>query len=701
MRRIPQPHLGKFKMGRTIQQKVRLMSVTLVAFAIALTSLCALLGMSGIRKRSASALLSMMIHTLRGQVQNLAELTQDSVGTYGTYAEYGASVITELYSKAYEWNPRNTLPPDPADAGRFTMQRYLADPSIKISDVATEMGLLANIETFWEPIAKEEQDIITELYLGTESGVMLGYNREADLGAKDMTGPDAYFEYRNTDWYLNAKRAGHTVYSNVYQDSYGRGLVITCSTPFYSGNEFKGVTCVDLRISDLQKAVREADFGKGTEAFLVDGLGQMIASPDVDLSKQTFDSIWDKNSPLYEASGWLMERAATDADISENDLFLAPSGIYYVRASVPLTGWTYVVRVPGELVTAPVLAMSRNVFRWAGTFLFAILIIYLIAARFADRLSHELTAPLKQLKREAAEISGGNLDLHAEIHSDDEIGDLADSFNQMTDSLKRYIENLTVVTAERERIGAELDIATRIQADMVPHTFPPFPDRKEFDIYASMTPAKEVGGDFYDFFMVDQDHLGLVIADVSGKGVPAALFMMVSMLLLHTRSKVGGSPAEILYDVNNSLCERNMESMFVTVWLGILEYRTGRLVAANAGHEYPVLKQAGGSYAILKDRHGPALGAMENMSFKDYELRLSPGDTLFLYTDGVPEATDSGLKMYGDGRMLEALDGCGSDAPDRILSAVHRSVNSFVGEAPQFDDLTMLALTWRGEAMDG
>jgi len=282
------------------------------------------------------------------------------------------------------------------------------------------------------------------------------------------------------------------------------------------------------------------------------------------------------------------------------------------------------------------------------------------------------------------------------ISSKDEIGDLFHAMTKMELDLNQYMANLKAATAERERIGAELNIAMKIQADMLPRSFPAFPARRDFDIYATMTPTKEVGGDFYDFFLVDETHLALVIADVSGKGVPAALFMAIARTMIKNRTLVGGSPSEILFDVNNQLCEGNASQFFVTVWLGILDLTTGKGVAANAGHEHPIVRRKDGEFELVVYRHGPAVATLEGMKFREHEFELHPGDTLFVYTDGVPEATNTENVLYGYERLLKAMNANKSRTLKELLEAVHADVNTFVGEAPQFDDLTMLALRFDG-----
>lgn len=283
------------------------------------------------------------------------------------------------------------------------------------------------------------------------------------------------------------------------------------------------------------------------------------------------------------------------------------------------------------------------------------------------------------------------------IHTGDEIENLTCSIQRMERDINAYILNLSHVTAEKERIGAELGVAAKIQTDMLPCIFPAFPDRHEFDIRAAMTPAKEVGGDFYDFFLVDDNHLALVMADVSGKGVPAALFMVIAKTLIKNAIQTEGSPKAALEKVNNQLCENNEAEMFVTVWLGVYEISTGKLIAANAGHEYPAIRRSGGKFELYKDWHDFVLAGMENTHYNEYELWLEPGEILFVYTDGVPEATDSGDVLYGTERMLRALNSRPDDLPEELISAVYRDIDDFVGDAPQFDDITMLVLQRKKE----
>ncbi len=328
-----------------------------------------------------------------------------------------------------------------------------------------------------------------------------------------------------------------------------------------------------------------------------------------------------------------------------------------------------------------------------GVLLVSVIVYYFYIRRILIR-------PLSTLHRATQELVQHKMDrleeFRLDIRTGDEVEELAHAFQYMTVELADYIRNLAAITAEKERIGAELEVATQIQASMLPCIFPAFPERKEFDIYASMTPAKEVGGDFYDFFLVDDNHLAMVIADVSGKGVPAALFMVIAKTLLKNCAQTGASPKQVLERVNNQLCENNDAEMFVTVWLGILDLSTGGLVAANAGHEYPALRRAEGSFELVKDKHGFVLAGMEGSRYQEYDLKLEPGDTLFVYTDGVAEATDAHEELYGTDRMLKALNQMGDVGPEALLPGVKADIDAFVGQAPQFDDITMLGLRFIG-----
>lgn len=336
--------------------------------------------------------------------------------------------------------------------------------------------------------------------------------------------------------------------------------------------------------------------------------------------------------------------------------------------------------------------------------LFAILCIFVnikLISRIAVKPLEKLTAATCAFGMENGKNSIGDL-IKVDIRSNDEINDLYREIRAMQRRIVKYTDDLEKFSAEEARISTELNLAAEIQNSMLFADFPAFPDRKEFNIFASMDPAKMVGGDFYDFFFVDDDHLAMLIADVSGKGVPAALFMMSSMILLKTSIKSGKDPAAVMADVNNELCANNIAKMFVTVWIGILDLKTGNMVCANAGHEYPAIRSKKGEFTLVKDEHCPVLGAIEDIEFSNYEMKLDKGGMIFVYTDGVPEADNPQKEFYGTERMTDVLNSNELDAsPDDIIHSVREDVDKFADGSEQFDDITMLCLRYNGPKETG
>jgi sigma-B regulation protein RsbU (phosphoserine phosphatase) len=376
------------------------------------------------------------------------------------------------------------------------------------------------------------------------------------------------------------------------------------------------------------------------------------------------------------------------------------------------TGLAPIFNSKGEAVAVlaadiPIDDIKKGLIGYAVLMLVGMLILsVLFLSAIYSWMNSNVVEPIARIQNSAlsfVESSHGKSDpddivfTDPEVHSHNELQLLSESIATMANDLKTFMHNLIRETKERERIGTELQVATQIQADMLPRIFPAFPTRNEFDLFATMTPAKEVGGDFYDFFLVDEDHLALVMADVSGKGVPAALFMVIAKTLIKNAAQTGRSPGEVLSYVNDQLCEGNEAGLFVTVWIAIIEISTGKGKSANAGHEHPALRRADGSWELIKYRHSPAVATMEGMRFREREFELHPGDSLFVYTDGVAEATNADNVLYGSDRMVDALNKEPAASPEQLLKNIKADVDAFVADAPQFDDLTMLALTWKGD----
>lgn len=330
------------------------------------------------------------------------------------------------------------------------------------------------------------------------------------------------------------------------------------------------------------------------------------------------------------------------------------------------------------------------------TAVLAILVIFFATVYLRKRFISPLQMVSKETERFAKESSLSDDGIEMIPDNIREIKILTDSIHKMESDTVTHMREITHITAEKERMETELSVAAQIQSSMVPKDFDAYSGYKEFELYASMTPAKEVGGDFYDFFLVDDAHLALVMADVSGKGVPAALFMAKAKTSIKTRAMMGGTPAEILADVNEQMCEGNEAELFVTVWLAVIDIATGKGMAANAGHEHPTLRKEDGSFELIKYRHSPAVAIMEGMRFREHEFMLEKGDALFVYTDGVTEATDVKDELFGEERLLHALNRKAYVKPEEFLFGVKEDIDAFVKEAPQFDDITMLGFIYHG-----
>ncbi|MBR4193249.1 MAG: SpoIIE family protein phosphatase, partial [Oscillospiraceae bacterium] len=398
---------------------------------------------------------------------------------------------------------------------------------------------------------------------------------------------------------------------------------------------------------------------------------------------------------------------------------------YVAYAPISTLGWTQLLCISQENLnaTAYLLAektdavMEESVTELRSnegstiitTMVIAVLMLVL-AGILSLVFSKRLVDPIKKMTLRISEMKGDNMSFQVEdvLLTGDEIEVLARAFANMSEKMRGYVREIVSITSEKQRMATELSVAADIQLNMLPTTFPAFPERKEFELFAVMDPAKEVGGDFYDFFLIDEDHLALVIADVSGKGVPAALFMVISKTLIKNVALSGlyNSPAEILQEVNGRLCEGNKDDMFVTVWLGVLTISTGELISACAGHEYPVFFRREQGFVLEKDPHGLAMGVLESSRYRNVRWHMDPGDLLFLYTDGVPEANNSREELFGNERMLKALESSRREAREqgdteeldlqRFLRNMRAQIDSFAGETPQYDDLTMLCVEYKG-----
>ena len=556
-------------------------------------------------------------------------------------------------------------------------------------------------------------DKLSGCFVGTADGYLLVVNdRSGDCLSEE--GSPLTLDVRDRPWYRQAAQAGELVFTGVEIDSYTGIATLECAAPVYHNGELVAVVGADIFLSSISDYVQDTA-AEGNFLCVINKDGHVLFSPQqegifkAEISGRAVDLRTTGSKELADfVTLALQER--TPLELIEID------GTEYYLAGAPMEslGWAVISVVEKEITDQPTATMlsqyetindralsayGAGVKQSTKTVIVLTVGILLLALTGALYVAGRVVKPLERMTKRINALSGSDqaFEMEDAYRTNDEIEILASSFAALSKRTRNYITQITEITAEKERIGTELALATRIQADMLPNIFPAFPDRPDFDVYASMDPAKEVGGDFYDFFLIDEKHLALVMADVSGKGVPAALFMMISKILVQNFAMTGRSPAQVLQAVNDQICSNNREEMFVTVWFGVLDTETGKITAANAGHEYPVLRHADGQFELLKDKHGLVIGAMDGVRYREYELTLSKGSKLFLYTDGVPEATNAKNELFGIDRMLAALNKDPTAAPEQVLRTVREAVDSFVLDAEQFDDLTMLCLEYKGD----
>ena len=667
--------------------------------------------MAKISREQSSATLSEAIRNgLLDIAKDKADLSDRIFSDFEQAVRTAAAAASRIYADQESFLPREVPLPDASNDGNLTLQVLFSEKTDPQNPaVSQELGLLGNIqETLYA--LNDSSGNIASIYYASESGFMI----QADyIPAKkyDSQGNLLPMEARERPWYIGARMTGASFFTPVTKDMHTANYGIMCGVPVYADGYFKGVAGAGMYLDDLESMVQEAVIGESGSALILNHDGEVLFST-YDEGTLTISTDGKDLRKLEDPELSSIAKKAVSGETGTDNFTLDGVPCYTAYAPMSTVGWSFILVLPQEEVDRPTKELQESLnlvseearretdshirvsmIRLAVVITAAILLTFLLSFL----LSRRIVRPIEELTREVGKIEGGHLDFGWDPGTGDETQLLADSFRSLTCRMQTYIDDLQTVTAEKERIGAELNIATRIQEGMLPDTFPPYPNRPEFDIYASMDPAREVGGDFYDFFLIDDDHLAIVMADVCGKGVPAALFMMASKITLSNNANQGMRPREVLEKANNTICANNKMDLFVTVWFGVLEISTGKITAANAGHEYPVLSSGEGVYALVNDKpHGFAVGAFPDEEYNEYEWQLQPGQKLFLYTDGLPEAMNKDREAFGTERMLEALNRDSGRSAQETLAAVRESVDRFVDGAEQFDDLTMLCLEYRG-----
>ncbi|MBO4278852.1 MAG: SpoIIE family protein phosphatase [Spirochaetales bacterium] len=634
-------------------------------------------------------------------IDNLLQAMQGDVILLADYA-------SEYLADPEDFSDVQPIPADKVSPGQLATQILLSD-NVSISDpmVKRDLSNLRGMVKFMESLYGTSW--LDSCIIATPNGVTMITDQkpETRMAEKGVI----RFNADTRPWYKRAVDSGWVGFTDVEKDYFSNNIGIVCSAPVYDNEgEVIAVVAADLFMRTLDEAMSELDDESGF-LFIISQNGQVIYSPKTEglLEAKTTQEAVDLRTLGNDFSDFIEE--ILDGKQVVRKLELEGKTYYMSGARMPTLGWACVTAAYESVIEEPKQVLSENImnmlfssaenlesalFEVVGLGLFIITIIFVIACLIALLVSGHISRPLMKMAKNIQNQDAGNLDfvIDKAYLTHDEIEVLALEFKDLSDRTKDYINQITNITAEKERIGAELNVATQIQADMLPSIFPPYPNIKDFDIYATMHPAREVGGDFYDFFMTDGNHIALVMADVSGKGVPAALFMVIAKTLIKNRALLGGSPAEVLKDVNNRLCDGNKTQFFVTVWFAIIDLRTGKGVACNAGHEHPALRRADGKFELVVYKHSPVLGMMEDIDYDEHEFTINRGDTLFVYTDGVPEATDASERMFGDEKLIDALNINPSGTPEELIGNVAEEIRKFVNGVEQFDDITMLCFRY-------
>ncbi len=546
----------------------------------------------------------------------------------------------------------------------------------------------ANSDIYGAAIAFEPYGFDAEkLYFAPYS-----YKKDKEMEFMYIGGED--YQYFFWDWYQIPKELNRSEWSEPYYDE-GAGNIImaTYSVPFYKTvdkqKEFAGIVTSDISLkwlTDIVASIKVFDTGYG---FLLSKNGTFVTHPDkyLIMDETIFSMAETRGDPGLRKTGRDMIHG-NSGFIPFMDLISNRAGFMFYMP-LDTNGWSLGMFFPADEMMADIRNMNNTIILGISGIMMLFVVTILI--------SRAITKPLSALSIAAEEVATGNFNvLLPKVKSLDEVGRLTGSFDYMQKSLKEYIKRLTETTAAKEKIDSELKIARDIQMSIVPKIFPAFPERGEFDIFAIIEPAREVGGDLYDFFFIDNDNFCFVIGDVSDKGVPASLFMAVTKTLIKATSQSGLTPENIISKVNNELSTNNDSCMFVTIFLGILNVRTGETNYVNAGHNLPLVIRQEREVSFLKGTGGVVVGAMEEVLYKKDTIILTPGDSIFMYTDGVTEAMNEQKELFSDKRLLDEVSCLQNCSTKDKVSVILKKVKAFSNGTPQSDDITMMVLQYKG-----
>ena len=649
--------------------------------------------------------------TLQGMAHDKARRIEADIEKLKIDVEIVAAETTKIYSQPEEYPVRNINEPNPANGGKVVAQLLFSESvQDKYSPaLRQEIAYAANIQDFLVQINYFNKMAVSA-YIASKNGFTIMADSSSERKFLNSPNVPDFYEAFDRPWYKQASAANDLIFTDIVEDALGRGPCFICAAPFYRNGEFAGVAGVGSFVRTATEIMKNTKIGNSGFGFILNKDGKII------LSAQKYGEIEEgSTADLRNTASETLAAAAKEMTEGKEGIYKAlinNKECYIAFAPLKNVQWSFGIIIEADEVVAPIVETRRVISANAAddidelngsinqTAFFTIIsafVILIVTAFASKKFSNNFTKPIIDLSDDVREISSGNFDKKIDIRTGDEIEHLAACFNAMTAELKTYMANLTKITAEKERIATELNVAKDIQVGMLPNIFPPYPDRKEFDIYATMNAAKMVGGDFYDLYLLDENHLVITVADVSGKGIPASLFMVISKTVLKnfaTFATVPDDYAAVVSCANNQLCQGNEEMMFVTVFFGVLEINTGKFIYVNGGHNPPVIYHAKeNTCEFLNVKKNFVLGGMEDVPYQQQEINLANGDLIFVYTDGVNEAMNENHEEYTSERLLEFMNAtdCHADLKE-LLAAVRADVSKHVGDAEQSDDITMLAL---------
>jgi sigma-B regulation protein RsbU (phosphoserine phosphatase) len=611
--------------------------------------------------------------------------------------QYAAGAMETADGNRSRYYTQKDTPPSPLSTSVF-----LPAPGSDLDPAGPEFRAMRQMDRIFIPVFAADRHL-TSVYIASDSGATMYYPW--------TTGIDPSFDSRVRGWYKDATQAGKTTWSAPYVDVFGNGLMVTCSRPVSSpDHKWNWVIGADVTIETINQQIINTQVGDAGYALLIDRQGNVITAPGMSAGAHRWNEDF-RTENLFESNNSILREMAgrmASGETGVSRVNLGKGEMFVAYAPVRSMNWTVAVVLPVAEVIAPAVAteqkisaatdeagqhITSQVSRIRNIYLALFLVLTAAVSVLTVLFTRVITGPVRVLRKGAEEIGQGNLDYTVDLHSGDEFEELAGSFNRMTGDLKGYIEELRTTTAQKERMSRELEIAKGIQQSFLPESIPLIPG---YEVAAFSLPALEVGGDFYDFIPLPDGRWGLTIADVSGKGIPAALFMALSRTLVRASTQRNAAPGAAIREANQLISQDARTSMFVTLFYAILDPSKKTLTYVNAGHNPPILFHPGSSAIALLRAAGIALGVLSDNEFESVECPLAPGDTIVLYTDGVTEAFNASGEEFGEARLVEVVQRHYQLPPDDLIREIHREISAFAGSQPQADDITLLVLRASG-----